>query len=460
MLQNKNMEKFEIRGVWWLPSDDSIKVPGLLKYNSKDGGSLELFGTLFNGKQDDVIINGESTSSDKVTLNRCILSHFTRTNKYQYTDYFTPEIFFNVHFTDPTQITFSELYCHFSNTQDWAQLAGFKSEQDIFENKLVLTQSLPTKRDIQIDDKVTMSFFLQVHNPVFKKEIFEDINITQRVFFSFIFTDEYSYDIIAEFYIRHLQHFLSLATSNPIYPIDLMGKTKHNTITEDGKEYNPLVKIFLHLGEFEKRIPKTRHFNMLFLLKDINDSIEIYLRNWFSNKELLQPTIGLFFGTLNNINLFTENRFLNLANSLESYHRRKLNTKKYSEEEKDILLQIILANIDKKYEQDISEKLKYIDEVSLRRRIKDIYELAENILSKFYNRKDFAHQVTLVRNYYTHLDRKLKPEVDKIDIHRLMVNLEITLIVCLLIEIGFSLDKIDEMLKRRPDYNLLTTLKS
>ncbi|NJD21385.1 MAG: hypothetical protein FIA82_01770 [Melioribacter sp.] len=460
MLQNKNMEKFEIRGVWWLPSDDSIKVPGLLKYNSKDGGSLELFGTLFNGKQDDVIINGESTSSDKITLNRCILSNFTRTNKYQYTDYFAPEIFFNVHFTDPTQIKFSEMYCHFSNTQEWAQLAGFKSEQDIFENKLVLTQSLPTKRDIQIDDKVTMSFFLQVHNPVFKKEIFEDINITQRVFFSFIFTDEYSYDMIEEFYIRHLQHFLSLATSNPIYPIDLMGKTKHNTITEDGKEYNPLVKIFLHLGEFEKRVRKTRHFNMLFLLRDINDSIEMYLQNWFSNKELLQPTIGLFLGTLNNINLFTENRFLNLSNSLESYHRRKLNTKKYSEEEKDILLQTILANIDKKYEQDISEKLKYIDEVSLRRRIKDIYELAENILSKFYNRKDFAHQVTLVRNYYTHLDRKLKPEVDKIDIHRLMDNLEITLIICLLIEIGFSLDKIDEMLKRRPDYNLLTTLKS
>lgn len=460
MILNKNMEKFEIRGVWWLPSNDSIKVPGLLKYNTEDGGSLQLFGTLFDGKQQDVIINGESTSSDLITLNRCILSHFTSTNKYKYSDYFAPEIFFNVHFTSSDQIKFSEMYCHYSNTQEWAQLSGFKTEQDIFENKLILTQDLPTKNEFTIEDDVIMSYFLQIDNPIFRKEVFEDINIRQRVFFSFKYDEEKHYDIIEEFYIRHLQNFLALATSNPIYPLELTAKTIHNTVKEGEKEYNPLVRIYLHQSNQENSRRKTQYFNMLFLLQDIADSLDKHLQKWFFNKEVLQPTIGLFLGSLNNSKLFIENRFLNLANSLESYHRRKINTKKYTESEKDLLIQNILSNIEKKYEQDISDKLRYIDEVSLRRRIKDIYDMAPDIFSKFYIRKDFAHQVTLVRNYYTHLDDKLKPDVDKINVYRLMDHLEITLIVCLLLEIGFDVQRIDEMLKKRFDYNQLTSLKT
>ena len=454
------MEKFEIRGVWWLPSNDSIKVPGLLKYNSKDGGSLALFGTLFDNKQQDVIINGESTSSDRITLNRCILSNYTITNKYKYLDYFVPEIFINAYFTKPEQIKFSEIYCHYSNTQEWAQLAGFKSEQDIFEHKLILTQKIPTKKEFKIEENTSMSYFLQIDNSLFSKEIFKDINISQRVFFSFKFDEEKTFDAIEEFYIRHLQNFLSLATANPIYPLELTAKTNQNTIKDGEDDYNPLVRIFLHQGFRENPRRQTPHFNMLFLLKDISDSNATYFQNWFSNKELLQPTIGLFLGTLNNMNLFFENQFLNLAQSLESYHRRKIKTKKYTEDEKDLLIQNILNSIDQKYKKDISDKLKYIDEVSLRRRIKDIYDLAPTIFEKFYNKKDFSHQVTLVRNYYTHLDTKLKSEVDKIDINRLMDYLEITIIVCLLIEIGFDVPKINEMLKRRPDYNILTSQKT
>jgi ApeA N-terminal domain 1 len=271
-------------------------------------------------------INGISTIGENITLNRCILSKFSRANKFSYSDYFSPEIFFNVHFKNPDEIKFSKIYCTFSNTQEWAQLSGFKSEQDIFKGKLTLTQELPPVKEFKIEDKVSMSIFLQVSNPVFSEEVFEDIKINQRIFFSFNFEEEYSYDVTEEFYIRHLQHFLSLATANPIYPLELMGKTTHNIVKEDNKEYSPLVKIFLH-QEKEKRIRLTKDFNMLFLLKDINDSIENYIRNWFSNKELLQPTIGLFLGTLNNYNLFLENKFLNLAQSLESYHRRKINTK-------------------------------------------------------------------------------------------------------------------------------------
>ncbi len=90
----------------------------------------------------------------------------------------------------------------------------------------------------------------------------------------------------------------------------------------------------------------------------------------------------MFSNTINNSNIFLENHFLNLAQSLESYHRIKINTKKYEEDEKELLIQNILSNIDLKYQKDILDKLKYIDEVSLRRRIKDIYDLAPNVLSK------------------------------------------------------------------------------
>jgi ApeA N-terminal domain 1/Apea-like HEPN len=457
MILNKNMEKFELRGIWWLPSNELLKVSGLLKYNYKDGGSLELFGTLYNGEPQNIIINGETSSGEKITLNKCMLSNLMRTSKYEYSDYLVPEIFFNVHFTNATQIKFSEVFCHYSNTQEWAQLAGFESEQDMLQNKLILKQNLPSKLEYKIEENVFMSYFLQVNNQFFRKEVFENININQRVFFSFRFSEEKPYDFIEEFYIYHLQHFISLATANPVYPLELSAKKSLNTNNNEKGEHNPLVRIFLYQGEREKKLRKTNYFNMLFLLKDISSSVDTYFKNWFSNKELLQPTIGLFMSRLGNSNLYIENQFLNLAQALESYHRRKINTKKYTDEEKDKLLQNILENIDKKYEKDISEKLRYIDEVSLRRRIKDIFDLAPTVLGKFYKRNEFAHQVALVRNYYTHLDIKAKSEVDKIDINKLMDKLEITIIVCLLIEIGFDIHKIDTMLKRRDDYSILTS---
>jgi hypothetical protein len=168
----------------------------------------------------------------------------------------------------------------------------------------------------------------------------------------------------------------------------------------------------------------------------------------------------LYFSTLYNSYLYLENNFLSLVQAIESYHRRSFETKELEKEDKDSLIQQILDAIDPTHHDLISNKLKYIDEPSLRSRLKAIFDEHRSVLDNYIRKKRFCHKTYIARNYYTHYDNQLKVEVDKIDIIDLINKLEIVIEVCLLKELGFDLEEVGKCLQNRRDNNIRIQARS
>jgi hypothetical protein len=68
-------DSFEYKGKWFLPDKPEERVFGTLKYDSKEGSTLELFGLLPENGLDINLINGLTNDSKKITLHRVFLHH-------------------------------------------------------------------------------------------------------------------------------------------------------------------------------------------------------------------------------------------------------------------------------------------------------------------------------------------------------------------------------------------------
>ena len=192
---------------------------------------------------------------------------------------------------------------------------------------------------------------------------------------------------------------------------------------------------------------------MFFTLNDVQDNLEMYLEKWFEKKEILKPVYNLYFEGFYNNNLSVEQKFLNLIQALESYHRRIEKGKYLSNEEYNNIYNVLVKAIPEEVDEELKERLKgylkYGNEYSLRKRLKQIYKKYKKILDNIVdNKKRFIDKVVKLRNYLTHYDDdSLKEDINIKEIYDLNQKLEEILRICLLLEIGFENERIKELLK-------------
>ncbi len=103
---------------------------------------------------------------------------------------------------------------------------------------------------------------------------------------------------------------------------------------------------------------------------------------------------------------FNSNKFLNLAQAVETYHRRTSPlTKGMPNEDHEKRLQDILATTSSDHHTYLTEALKYSNELSLGSRLKDILNSFKGtpLNVKFPTKKSgYDYRVVETRNYYTH----------------------------------------------------------
>ena len=95
-------------------------------------------------------------------------------------------------------------------------------------------------------------------------------------------------------------------------------------------------------------------------------------------------------------------------------------------------------------------KIKYGNEVSLRRRLKDLIRYLSdfNITQKIINdnRDEFIDNVVGLRNYYTHYSKDDNPDI--YNVIDLSFNLKLLIELCILNELNFDKEFIDYTLNR------------
>lgn len=459
-------EGVEIKGLWWLPDTPENQVSGTLSFSPGETISLDLMGMLNEPKrgvltQDDFInpsiIHGESVNGQPITMERCTqvggTTGFTGISTTRFSGRFA---YVGVHFSNNEQVRFRQLSIGFQNLDEWFSKNAFSIEHPKPNSALVsYEQPAPTKTlvgDYRID-------FVSL-GPSMSMDRFTHINLSQNARIDISSDTERTIDEYMQI-IRHIQNFLTLGMSKPTFVSEIVGTS--NSAKNENVFYP--IKVYYPANGWIPNSPKLQYFQMIFTLPMIEQELEKILNNWISNAERIKPVYDLYFSTLYNPSIYQEFKFLSLIQAVETYHRQIYGGKYqpddiFHEGLYKVLVSAIPSDIDQDFRSSLKQgKLRYANEYSLRKRLQLLGEhLTKNLNINFLEnqklRSAFADKVADTRNYFTHYPPELKEKAAKTgkELHELNQKLRLILQVCFLEVLGFSWDKIIEIIKRNREY--------
>lgn len=455
-------------GLWWLPTNPIMKIPGTIIYGANGSITLQIIGSvqdlkkIFINDYEDIVHRSKSidliigrTSSDNITLYKCLVTRLKISSSKVYTIYIGASYAFSGHrFMSIDSIKFKSLYVYYPYLFLWAGGSGFgKDIKEIFDRD---SATIHYKKPEPIILGTIDGFKISINNkhimnpqmPIeglewtIKQEPFVKIESKSEQKFS-------NFDSI----LFTLQNFLSLAYLQPVVPYHMEGESKNFTKRIGNKTYkNMLISIYKYSidNKNEQKIP-----NIFFRYGDISNNAENYLKNFIDKSNKLEPIYKLYFGILNNPNLYTENKFLNLAQAIESYHRRTMNNNVCPIEEYNAMGDILISSVPTKYVYWALESLKYGNEPSPAQRLAEIIRKYKRSINKDNINDAFISKVVSTRNYLTHYDESLKDKAVKgNELELITAQLEILLRVCILEELGFAKQEIVKLFIKNQDYGV------
>jgi hypothetical protein len=437
------IESFEYNGVWWPFEDQNNRVNGILTYVPNQKSILSLADTFDDSER----IKGISSDGKKITLHKChqIAEHHNVPGFV--TSEYSPEIILvGNHFSET--LNFTEVSINYSYLDQWLGLSGFKAK---YTGR---TTSISYRKPMRSEIKINKEFNMEISFAFSFERSLRDVRMHQTAFITTRSKEEMSLEKFNEKMFQTM-NLISLAIREPVSPLIINAKTK--SFSDQLRIYYP----YMNNLSSERSI---HPLNMLFEYRDISKSINSYLKNWFSEAKWLEPTFNLYFDTIYTPRLTIQNKFLNMVQALEAYHRRKENMRNYESSDKvhSIRIENIISNAPSEYKEWLGKKLEYSNEVYLSKRLEDILnvygEIIETYLPSKRKRKDFIGKVTEYRNTLTHFDPKkeLPKDEDISEIYPLVKNV---VELCLLTELGFDSADILRLIKKEDDANRTAIIK-
>lgn len=410
------LDEFEIKGFWKLP-ESKEEVSGILFY-SKDKITLELLGSL--GDEYDIpnklnrydIIHGFSDKGEEFTLFDVYMSTFSFNAPGILTEsYFVNEFIVGGNFKNKEEIELHSMSIYPTYLTEWLDRRNFIRKYD--ENRNLKT--------IEWIDSVAFEYIIEVL----------DININEINYIgesinnqhNFNWTTQAGLQIIPkemknlEWFLdisHSLKNLLTLIINQPIYIIRYNFYGDIDTTIEGNEKYRKKYCYFRTVKNLAIK-SKFDESNAFVKFRDIEESFELIINNWFKVQTEYETIFDLYTSEFYKTK-YINSSFLSAVQSLETYHRKKFNTKLFDEEVyKGFASKII--EYAKKDTPEIAAKIEgmlgYGNEVSLSRRIKEILgsmgeDVTEYIIGEKPKQKKFTQQLVDTRNYLTHFDKRKK----------------------------------------------------
>ena len=257
--------------------------------------------------------------------------------------------------------------------------------------------------------------------------------------------------------IHRFQNFVALAVSHPVYVVSVsaqIDKPKQEIQGHAIYEDYEIIRKLSRNGDKQKQLMP---HDMQFCLADLQPRPADFLKLYFDKRKLLEPVCELYFSTLYNDDMYVRQRFLSLAHAVEAYHRAFIGgkyqaDKQYKDGLEKFFWNAIPQDIDGDFRASLKNKLKYLHEFSLRKRVQDICGRYAAVLKPFLGEvNQFAGAVADQRNLLTHPDSTAEDQPKEIDWKGLWLKseqLSLLIEVCLLHELGFTEDMIAKLLPR------------
>lgn len=442
------------KGLWFSSVHPDNHLHGTLKFDVQEGIELELHGefqdlSIEDDNRDIDIICGFTTNGKKISLYRCFKFHSYRSSPGLSVSKFSADfVIVGEHYKTESDIKFNCINARINNLSPWLNTYGFEKVDSDFEfKKTEVIYKLPESITFNLSENIKGSFDFNISMPLTQKT--SKINLEQKVNLNLKFDEIKHFDeILSEYF--HFQNFLILGLCQSTHLNFLKLKTIHK---QESVEQKSVSSVDVYFKQRINTTPNKRNHtrDFLFTYHDIESDFEELIKNWYSSKMKLKPIISILIDSFNKNNPFNENNFLNIAQALETYHRRfRLNEvlpkKEYKQKVNEILETVISD-----HKSWLKERLNFANEPTLHKRLEELLKENHNkTLSKMIiDRDQFIRDVKNSRNFYTHYDKRLEKKAIKGNELYLLTEKLRTLLICVLLnEMGFTKNKIESIFLR------------
>ncbi|MHB1464048.1 MAG: ApeA N-terminal domain 1-containing protein [Thermoleophilia bacterium] len=446
----------EHRGRWWLAREEEATT-GTLSV-SQEEIILEIDSPFSEIPGESQFWNiptlvGKLFSGEEITLHDCrqISSSSRKTSQYQVFG-----AFFGALLPLPGMRRFKWAKLNLSHLTAWSNMHGFDYTTETNaegRKKDIQTFTIPNNIKVQLEDD-TVEIANELYSHFETRNTHQQTKYRHTVVLYIDTQEEFSIQELYSRYFLPIQNLLTVAT----------GVNTSITKIEVSVNDRDLVDVFFpsYLRVVHDDSHNLIHWSQMpFNLDDISKNIEDIFKKWLELCGERRPITDLYFGVRYAKFIYLEQKFLNLTQTAESFHRMSndYDKKVYSDTEYVEMVSSSVSSLAGKKRNYIEMKLKYGNEPSFRTRLKELISYTADVMNPIMgSRSTFINDVVNARNYYTHYDDALKEQVEKnIDLIELNMKLDILLQALFLSEIGISGPEAAERFKRNRfnAYNVL-----
>lgn len=438
-------------GYFWLPGNPEQRLPGTLRVSGKGKITLEVIGIFGSntfastfGPSSLGRIVGEIEDDDLITLDGCRyksrksslgdLSRCVITGDYLYK---------GVLFEDGEAAAFTKLDVALTGFDEWLGVSGLCSDHQHEKKTVIIRYEMPQEILYQLPNAITLAFTFSciLIHPEYAKCV-----IKQKALLS-IRCDEPRPINELLISLHKIVRFLRFAMDHDssIEAIQCYSREIIRELPNGGSHEQ---KISLYCEGFSSSDPVKRIDwpDMLFRFSDVRDTLPQLITNWHSCYDNAEPGINLYFASKYGGYRYLEGKFLSLAQGVESLHRRSSSDTQMNETEFEDIKAMLLDACPSSKKEWLTARLEYANELSLRKRIKDMIDPFKDFFGSNGQRKLLVNSVVDTRNYLTHFDERLADRVARGEkLWQLCMRLEALLQLFLLRLIGLDHESIGQI---------------
>lgn len=437
-------------GLFWIAGTEK-KLSGILTI--QDGGriELELVGTFHDDFVDSPKISrilGEVEKDGDVTLDSCFYIHrnisFGGISKSRI---FANTLYSGIHLEGNEPILITSFRFAIEGLDEWLRISGISATYTQEFDNVTLSYNKMDPLLYQVTDIMHLSINYSWSIP--GSEFFKSATITHKNYFELETETPMEVSIFKK-YAHQISTFVGLAVDLNVSICDVTIKSKFiEQEIAPGRSRQVPIRLYYQAANFLDKAPKIDDLNFLFLFPYIREDFALYVSEWFRAYETISPALNLYFSTKNNAQKYLDGKFLALAQGLETYHRRTTNIQIMPETEYESIKKELLNTCPKERREWLAGRLAHANEITLANRLRELISEFEPVFGDGEAINQFIRKVVDTRNYFTHYDDALiKRAVQGIDLWPLCQQMEAFFQMVLLRRIGFSKEKVIDLVRR------------
>lgn len=380
-----------VHGLWWWPDAPDQKFPGSLEMTGSEHPVLTIYGTRTNTDFHVPLMCGKAIGGKYFTLLNC----YQRGSQSSWDKeldvdvevarYTVLVVLRDASFEDPGQVRFRHALVGFEGLREWSGPPGLRfARTPVAEYEPVPPVSARVGHtEIVIESGLSRE--RERHEVVLRDEAHVSIVSGQAL----------SLDQWERQYVRPLGNLLTLFIGRPAFPSGIR--------FPDGDERMSRRIIEVFSQRQSGSASEVSRYEMRITLPHLADEWSSVLDRWLSLSGKDNGMLDVFFSTQYQADMFIEQKFLGVVQSLEVFHRMNYENCVIPKDDHERRTQEVLSVAPQQHKKWLKGLMKYGNALRLEPRLLSLIEEAEELLAPFItDPKGVAQRVRATRNFLVH----------------------------------------------------------